>query len=285
MTEQPQGEQASVGPEPLRWFAVITLFPEMFAALQHGICGRALARGQATMVCVNPRDFTEDNYRRIDDRPFGGGPGMVMLAEPLARAIGHARELARAAGCQQVPVVYLSPQGQTFCEAAVPQFQAHDGLILLCGRYEGVDERLIQRHVDQEWSIGDYVLTGGELAAMVMMDSLIRRIPAVMGDDQSAEQDSFVDGLLDCPHYTRPLQFEGLDVPAVLRSGNHAAIAQWRFVERYRRTALRRPELLQGFLPSRQQQRWLKQAEQLQASSEADAQNQASAAPVLPEQS
>jgi tRNA (guanine37-N1)-methyltransferase len=271
MTEASPG---TASPAPaLRWFAVITLFPEMFAALRdHGVCGRALARQQASLLCINPRDFTEDNYRRIDDRPFGGGPGMVMMAEPLARAIRHARGQAVAAGCQRPLVVYLSPQGQTFREAAVAGFQAHDALILLCGRYEGVDERLLAHYVDQEWSIGDYVLTGGELPAMVMMDSLIRRIPAVMGDDQSAEQDSFVDGLLDCPHYTRPEVFEGQEVPAVLRSGHHAAIAQWRFVQRYQRTQQRRPDLVAQFVLSRQQRRWLEQA-----SSEADAQNRASA--------
>ncbi len=264
--------QASSGPAVLRWFAVVTLFPDMFAALRDfGIGGRALARGQAQLHCINPRDFTDDPYRRVDDRPFGGGPGMVMRAEPLARAIGHARQQAAAAGCERIKVVHLSPQGQTFREQAIGHFQACDGLILLCGRYEGVDERLMARHVDEEWSIGDYVLTGGELPAMVMIDSLLRRIPAVMGDEQSAEQDSFVDGLLDCPHYTRPLVFEGLEVPAVLRSGHHAAIEQWRFVQRYRRTQARRPDLAQKFVPSQQQQRWL-----AQASREADAQNGAS---------
>lgn len=249
------------------WFAVISLFPDMFVALRDfGITGRAIARQQAVLHCINPRDFTEDAYRRVDDRPFGGGPGMVMLAEPLAKAIGHAKSLAATAGLTDVPVVYLSPQGQTLAEAGVQQLTGHQGLILLCGRYEGIDERLIAHYVDQEWSIGDYVLTGGELPAMVLMDSLIRRIPAVMGDDASAEQDSFVDGLLDCPHYTKPLVFEGQTVPDVLRSGHHLNIEKWRFLRRYERTLARRPELVQGVVLSKQQQRWLKDAAQSPAS-------------------
>jgi tRNA (guanine37-N1)-methyltransferase len=243
------------------WFAVVTLFPEMFDAVrEHGITGRAIRRGQATIHCINPRDFAEGAYRRVDERPFGGGPGMVMMAEPLARAIGHAKSLAIAAGYCDVPVVYLSPQGRQLAESGVKTLTQHDGLILLCGRYEGVDERLIERYVDQEWSIGDYVLTGGELPAMVMMDSLMRRIPDVMGDNASAEQDSFVDGLLDCPHYTRPDVFEGLAVPDVLKSGHHVNIEKWRFVCRFERTRLRRPELLAGVTLSKQQQRWLRDA-------------------------
>lgn len=241
------------------WFAVVTLFPEMFNAIsQFGITGRAVKREQVSICCINPRDFTTDNYRRIDERAFGGGPGMVMMAEPLAKAIGHAKNLAQAAGCKQVPVVYMSPQGHTLNEPAVKQLVDYDGLIILCGRYEGVDERLIQRYVDQEWSIGDYVLTGGELPAMVMLDSLIRRLPDVMSDDQSAEQDSFVDGLLDCPHYTKPDVFEGIAVPEVLKSGHHLNIEKWRFMQRYKRTQLRRPELLASVSLSKQQQKWLK---------------------------
>lgn len=166
---------------------------------------------------INPRDFTTDNYRRIDERPFGGGPGMVMMAEPLEKAILHAKELARQAGCRvdggACPVVYLSPQGKQLDEPSVLQMASLDGMILLCGRYEGIDERLLERYVDTEISIGDYVLTGGELPAMVVMDSVIRRLPQVMGDDLSAEQDSFVDGLPDCPHYTKPLDFHGDGVP------------------------------------------------------------------------
>lgn len=240
------------------WFAVITLFPEMFDAVrEHGITGRAIRRDQTTLHCINPRDFAEGGYRRVDERPFGGGPGMVMMAEPLAKAIQHARELARLAGLTDVPVVYLSPQGRTLDETGVQTLVQHSGLILLCGRYEGIDERLITRYVDQEWSIGDYVLTGGELPAMVLMDSLIRRLPDVMGDNASAEQDSFVDGLLDCPHYTKPDDFEGLAVPEVLKTGHHLNIEKWRFLRRIERTRARRPELLQGVVLSKQQLRWL----------------------------
>lgn len=240
------------------WFAVITLFPEMFKAIeQFGITGRAITRGQAKLHCINPRDFTTDAYRRVDERPFGGGPGMVMLAEPLAQAIQHAKSLAEQAGCINVPVVYMSPQGKTLSEPAVVQLAQYDGLIVLCGRYEGIDERLITRYVDQEWSIGDYVLTGGELPAMVILDSMIRRLPHVMSDNQSAEQDSFVDGLLDCPHYTKPDVFEGLAVPDVLKSGHHLNIEKWRFLQRYERTATRRPELLETAQLTAQQQKWL----------------------------
>ena len=240
------------------WFAVITLFPDMFDAIQEfGITGRAIKRNQAKLHCINPRDFTKDAYHRVDERPFGGGPGMVMLAEPLAQAIQHAKALAEQAGCVQVPVVYMSPQGKTLDESGVKQLVQYDGLIVLCGRYEGIDERIIERYVDQEWSIGDYVLTGGELPAMVMLDSLIRRLPNVMSDDQSAEQDSFVDGLLDCPHYTKPDVFEGLAVPEVLKSGHHLNIEKWRFLKRYERTAMRRPDLLDTAQLSVQQKKWL----------------------------
>lgn len=240
------------------WFAVITLFPEMFSAVRDfGITGRAIGRDQACLVAINPRDFTVDAYRRVDERPFGGGPGMVMMAEPLARAIRHAKSLAAERGLTKVPVVYLSPQGQTLSEPGVCGLLDYEGLILLCGRYEGVDERLIQRYVDQEWSIGDYVLTGGELPAMVLMDSVIRRLPNVMGDDASAEQDSFVDGLLDCPHYTKPDVFEELSVPDVLKSGHHAEIEKWRFLESVARTEARRPELLAKLNFSKQQMKWL----------------------------
>lgn len=243
------------------WFAVISLFPEMFDAIaQHGITGRALRRDQTQLICINPRDFAEDTYRKVDERPFGGGPGMLMMAEPLARAIRHAKQLAAERGLSDVPVVYLSPQGQTLSEGGVQSLVQHDGLILLCGRYEGIDERLIQQYVDAEWSIGDYVLTGGELPAMVLMDSLIRRLPNVMSDDASAEQDSFVDGLLDCPHYTKPDVFEGLAVPEVLKSGHHLKIEQWRFLRRVERTQARRPELLASVVFSKQQQRWLTEA-------------------------
>lgn len=235
------------------FFAVISIFPEMFAAVQnYGIVGRAVDEQKVILTLINPRDFTLDNYRRIDDRVFGGGPGMVMMPIPLAKAISYAKMLASEHGCQNCPVVYLSPQGETLSEAHIQSYQAYDGMILLCGRYEGIDERILRRFVDIEVSIGDYVLTGGELPAMVLMDSVIRRLPNVMGDDRSAEQDSFVDGLLDCPHYTKPINFEGDEVPSVLLSGHHANIAKWRFFEQLGRTKEKRPDLYQAFLDNAQ---------------------------------
>jgi len=194
----------------------------------------------------NPRDFTTDNYRTIDDRPYGGGPGMVMLGEPLAAAINSARQRQAASGVKKSRVVYMSPQGRLLTHAVVKELveQADEGLILLAGRYEGIDERLIRQYVDVEISIGDYVLSGGELAAMVLIDSLVRQLPGVLGDDASAEQESFVQGLLDCPHYTRPENFNGEAVPPVLLSGNHADIQRWRLQQSLGRTWLRRPDLL-----------------------------------------
>lgn len=245
------------------YFAVISIFPEMFAAIRDfGITGRAVTQDQVTIECINPRDYTTDNYRRIDDRPFGGGPGMVMMAEPLAQAIDDARLRASQHGCRldkdHCPVIYMSPQGQTLSEKKVVNLSKYDGMIILCGRYEGIDERLLTHYVDQEVSLGDYVLSGGELPAMVLMDSVIRRLPAVMGDEQSAEQDSFVDGLLDCPHYTKPHNFAGMAVPEVLLSGHHANIAKWRFNQQVLRTQSRRPDLWQAFTPTAEQARWLK---------------------------
>ena len=244
------------------FFAVISILPEMFASLtEYGITARAIKRQQCEVVLINPRDFTTDNYRRIDERPFGGGAGMVMMAAPLAKAIDYAKLLASEHGiADNCPVVYLSPQGKTLSESVVLEFGQYDGLILLCGRYEGIDERLIQQYVDIECSIGDYVLTGGELPAMVLMDTLIRRLPDVMGHDLSAQQDSFVDGLLDYPQYTKPLQFNGVGVPEVLLSGHHANIAKWRFVEQARRTQIRRPDMWQAFEPTKQQLTWLNEA-------------------------
>ena len=245
------------------YFAVISIFPDMFAAIRKfGISGRAIANQQVVIECLNPRDFATDNYRRVDERPFGGGPGMVMMAEPLLKAINEAKQRAQAFGCrinrEHCPVVYLSPQGETLSEAKVVDFSALDGMILLCGRYEGIDERLLQAYVDVEVSLGDYVLSGGELAAMVLMDSVIRRLPNVMGDDQSAEQDSFVDGLLDCPHFTKPVDFEGVRVPEVLLSGHHGNIAKWRFYQQVARTKARRPDLWEKFCPTPEQAAWLK---------------------------
>ena len=228
-------------------FDVITLFPQMFDALtQYGITRRAAEQGRYVLKTWNPRDFTTDNHRTVDDRPYGGGPGMVMLAEPLAAAINAARERQRASGIAKSRVVYLSPQGRLLTHAVVRELAAspEEGLILLAGRYEGIDERLIGQMVDQEISIGDYVLSGGELAAMVLMDALVRQLPGVLGDADSAQQDSFVQGLLDCPHYTRPEVFNGEAVPPVLLSGNHADLQRWRLTQSLGRTWMRRPDLL-----------------------------------------
>lgn len=247
------------------YFAVISIFPEMFAAIREfGITGRAVAQQQVTIECINPRDFTSDNYRRIDERPFGGGPGMVMMAEPLAEAIEEAKSRASKQGCRidkvHCPVVYMSPQGKTLSEDSVLEMTDYDGMVLLCGRYEGIDERLLAQFVDVEISLGDYVLSGGELPAMVLMDSVIRRLPDTMGDEQSAMQDSFVDGLLDCPHYTKPHEFAGIAVPEVLLSGHHANIAKWRFAQQVSRTQDRRPDLWQAFTPTAEQAKWLKES-------------------------
>ncbi len=227
-------------------FDVITLFSEMFdAIMQYGVTRRAAEQGKFQLQTWNPRDFTTDNYRTIDDRPYGGGPGMVMLAEPLAQAISAAKAAQAANGLTKSCVIHLSPQGRPLTHEVVKELLAREeGLILLASRYEGVDERLIRHHVDEEISIGDYVLSGGELAAMVLIDSLVRQLPGVLGDAESAEQDSFVQGLLDCPHYTRPEQFNGEAVPPVLLSGNHADIQRWRLQQSLGRTWLRRPDLL-----------------------------------------
>lgn len=226
-------------------FDVITLFPPMFDAIaKHGITSRALEQKRYELQLWNPRDFTENNYRTVDDRPYGGGPGMVMLVEPLERAIVAAKQRQREAGVAKPRVIYLSPQGRLLDHKIVMELAAEPGLILLAGRYEGIDERLLERQVDDEISIGDYVLSGGELAAMVLMDSIVRHIPGVLGDADSAAQDSFFDGLLDCPHYTRPEEYQGERVPPVLMSGNHADIKRWRLKQALGRTWLRRPELL-----------------------------------------
>ena len=220
---------------------VVSLFPELVSAVAAcGVTGRAVERGLLELGLWNPRDYTADRHRTVDDRPYGGGPGMLMKVEPVRQAL-HA---ARAAGGGKV--IYLSPQGRRLDQAAVRRFAAGGNLVLLAGRYEGVDERLVALEVDEEWSIGDYVLSGGELAAMVVIDAVARLLPGALGDADSAEQDSFMEGLLDCPHYTRPEQVDGLQVPAVLREGNHAEIARWRRKQALGRTLERRPDLLQG---------------------------------------
>lgn len=225
--------------------AVLSLFPEMFRAVtESGITRRAVEQDLVELRVFNPRDFTKDRHRTVDDRPFGGGPGMVMRVEPLQDALAAAIDWFDCAR-ENVQVIYLSPQGETLSTRGVERLGSSKNLVLIAGRYEGVDERFLISHVDQEWSIGDYVLSGGELPAMVMMDALIRRLPDALGDQASAEQDSFEDGLLDCPHYTRPEEINGISVPAVLLSGNHKEIAQWRHQQALFRTAERRPDLLE----------------------------------------
>lgn len=236
------------------WIGVITLFPEMLAAVTRwGVSGRAVSQGLMTVESWSPRDFAEGVHRKVDDRPYGGGPGMLMMVEPLRQAIAAAREAASAKGYSP-KVIYLSPQGQKLDQAGVVTLAREEALILLCGRYEGIDERLIRREVDAEWSIGDYVLSGGELPAMVMMDAISRLIPGVLGHEDSAQEDSFANGLLDCPHYTRPEVYEGEPVPPVLLSGNHAQIRRWRLKQMLGRTLDRRPDLLQGRVLSREEQ-------------------------------
>ncbi|MFC5568565.1 tRNA (guanosine(37)-N1)-methyltransferase TrmD [Lysobacter yangpyeongensis] len=233
---------------------VITLFPDFIAqCAAFGVTGRAGERGLVSLHAWNPRDYAEGNYRRVDDRPFGGGPGMVMLIDPLRAALAA----ARAADPTPARVIYLSPQGAPLTQARARELAARERLILLCGRYEGVDERLIEAEVDEELSIGDYVLSGGELAAAVVIDSVARLQEGALSDAESAEQDSFECGLLDCPHYTRPVEHELGRVPDVLLSGNHADIARWRRQEALGRTWQRRPDLLDETALSKADQRLL----------------------------
>ena len=232
---------------------VISLFPPMFEAVTaHGISGRAIKNGLLTLRLWNPRDYTDDRHRSVDDRPYGGGPGMVMMAEPIERAI-------RAARYGQTPgakVLYLSPQGRRLDHAGVVSLAKREGLILLAGRYEGIDERLFESEVDEEWSIGDYVLSGGELAAMVVIDAITRQLPGALGDADSALQDSFAGGLLDYAHYTRPEVHAGRKVPEILLSGDHEKIRRWRLKQSLGRTWLRRPDLLER-LPLNDEQKQL----------------------------
>jgi len=232
--------------------AVVTLFPEMFAAVsEYGVTGRALTNGLAELSLWNPRDYTTDRHQTVDDRPYGGGPGMVMMVEPLRAAINDARKALGGA----VKTVYLSPQGEVFKQSvATTHAVPGDALILIAGRYEGIDERLLDIEIDEEWSLGDFVLSGGEVAAMAAIDAIIRLLPGVLGHNQSAEQDSFSDGLLDCPHYTRPETLEGRKVPSVLLSGDHEKIRRWRLKQSLGRTWLRRPALLKGRQLTREQQ-------------------------------
>jgi tRNA (guanine37-N1)-methyltransferase len=224
---------------------VITLFPGMFDALtEYGVTSRAVEKGFLSVDCWNPRDYTEDRHRTVDDRPYGGGPGMVMKTDPLEKTLDAILKQRGQQGKGR-KVVYLSPQGQTFDHRMAEDFALLPGMILLSGRYEGIDERFLQEHIDQEVSIGDYVLTGGELPAMVLIDAVARLLPGVLGNEGSAQADSFAEGLLDCPHYTRPETYKGQQVPEVLLSGNHEAIRRWRLKQSLGRTWLRRPELIE----------------------------------------
>ncbi len=224
-------------------FDVITLLPELVESVfSVGIASRAAKRGLVELHCWNPRNNTEDVHRTVDDRPYGGGPGMVMKADCLLKTISEARKASTA----EAKVIYLSPQGKPINQAMMRDLSKQKGVILLCGRYEGIDERIVELEVDEEWSLGDYVLSGGELGAMVVIDAVTRLIPSVLGHKDSAEQDSFTGSLLDCEHYTRPEVVKGLTVPSVLKSGDHAAIARWRRKQSIGRTYLRRPDLLES---------------------------------------
>lgn len=240
-------------------FGVITLFPEMFHAItEYGVTGRAFRQGLLSLRCWSPRDFTDDRHRTVDDRPYGGGPGMVMKVPPLRAAI----QAAKVATAHATKVIALSPQGRLLNQAGIRQLATHPSLILVCGRYEGIDERLVEQDIDEEWSVGDYVLSGGELPAMTLIDTLARCLPGVLGQPSSAQQDSFAQGLLDAPHYTRPPDIGGAAVPPILLSGDHANIERWRLKQSLGRTWLRRPELLKDLALTDQQQRLLAEFQQ-----------------------
>ncbi len=239
-------------------FDIVTLFPDLVRRMTgEGVTGRAVARGLVDLRLWDPRSFAKDRYRTVDDRPYGGGPGMVMKVEPLRDAIRAARQDSE----NPARVLYMSPQGRLLDQAAVIEMSRCPRLILVAGRYEGIDERLIESEIDEEWSIGDYVLSGGELAALVVFDAVVRLLPGVLGDAESARQDSHMAGLLDCPHYTRPEVVDGRGVPAVLQSGNHEAIRRWRLRESLQRTRLRRPDLLEKASLDREQRALLEELE------------------------
>ncbi|EAQ31689.1 MULTISPECIES: tRNA (guanosine(37)-N1)-methyltransferase TrmD [Idiomarina] len=242
---------------------VISLFPDMFSAItEHGVTRRAIKEDLLTVSVWNPRDFTHDKHRTVDDRPYGGGPGMLMMVQPLVDAINA----AKAALGEDTPVIYLSPQGQTLDHGGVTQLAQNDRMILIAGRYEGIDQRVIDQYVDAEWSIGDYVLSGGELPAMVLIDAVARMVPGVLGHQDSAAEDSFANGLLDCPHYTRPETYNGQQVPTVLLSGNHEKIRQWRLQQALGKTWLQRKELINRLALTDEQEQLLNEFIQQQES-------------------
>ncbi|HBV74984.1 MULTISPECIES: tRNA (guanosine(37)-N1)-methyltransferase TrmD [Vibrio] len=238
------------------WIGIISLFPDMFRAVsEFGVTGQAVKKGLLSLESWNPRDFTHDKHRTVDDRPYGGGPGMLMMVQPLSDAINEAKQASPG----KAKVIYLSPQGRKLDQQGVEELATNENLILICGRYEGVDERIIKTYVDEEWSIGDFVMTGGEIPAMTLIDSVSRFVPGVLGDFTSAEEDSFANGLLDCPHYTRPEVLNGEKVPSVLTSGNHEDIRRWRLKQSLGRTWLRRPELLENLALTDEQELLLAQ--------------------------
>ncbi len=243
---------------------VVTLFPEMLKSLtDFGVVGRATRQGLLQVTGYNPRDFTQDKHRTVDDRPYGGGPGMLMKVQPLRDAIGQAKtELG------QPKVIYLSPQGRRLDQAGVVELAKQESLVLVAGRYEGIDERLIGTDIDEEWSLGDFVLSGGELAAMTFIDAVSRLLPGVLGHAESAQEDSFAQGLLDCPHYTRPEMVAGMPVPRVLLSGDHTAIARWRMQQQLGRTWQRRPDLLEQMTLTQEQEQSLAEFIRLTGQSE-----------------
>lgn len=238
------------------WVGVVTLFPEMFLAItENGVTGRAVKNGLISLDYWNPRDFTQDKHRTVDDRPYGGGPGMLMKVQPLRDAIQAAKAVAGA----QARVIYLSPQGRKLDQAGVKELATRDRLVLVAGRYEGIDERLLETEIDEEWSLGDFVVSGGELPAMTLIDAVSRLVPGVLGHKDSAAEDSFEEGLLDCPHYTRPELVNEQEVPKVLLSGNHEEIRRWRLKQQLGRTWKRRPDLLDGQQLNIEQQRLLEE--------------------------
>ena len=233
--------------------AVISIFPEMLRAItDFGVTRRAVRNGLIEIHCINPRDYAYDKHQKVDERPFGGGPGMLMMVQPLRDAILKAKELLPDAA-----VVYLSPQGRVFSHSAAVNMARREEIIFLCGRYEGIDERVVESLVDEEWSIGDYVLSGGELPAMVMIDAISRMVPGVLGDQESAQEDSFALGLLDYPQYTRPEEIDGMRVPEVLLSGNHKEIRKWRLGMSLARTYERRPDILKNLALTDEQEKLL----------------------------
>ena len=248
---------------PLK-IGVISLFPDMFSAVtDYGVTGRAIKEGLLQVSVWNPRDFTHDRHRTVDDRPYGGGPGMLMMVQPLVDAI----EAAKNDLGQDTPVIYLSPQGQKLDHKGVQSLSGNDRMILIAGRYEGIDERVIEKYVDAQWSIGDYVLSGGELPAMVLIDAISRLVPGVLGHRDSAEEDSFANGLLDCPHYTRPEVYNEQQVPSVLLSGNHDKIRRWRLQQSLGRTWLQRPELIKDLALTDEQEALLSELIEQRSSS------------------